>query len=97
MKVIIIARETALVLAASPEPPPVLNGWSVLDSVQRAVRGINIGHLLLVIFALHLFALSFPSDTSNGGGMVFDESYYVPASLDRLHGVVSNLEHPFFG
>jgi dolichyl-phosphate-mannose--protein O-mannosyl transferase len=88
---------TALVLAASSEPPPVLNGWSVLDSMQRAVRGINIGHLLLVIFALHLFALSFPSDTSNGGGMVFDESYYVPASLDLLHGVASNLEHPFFG
>jgi len=69
----------------------------MLDSLERAVRGINIGHLLLVIFALHLFALSFPSDTSNGGGMVFDESYYVKASLDLLHGVASNLEHPFFG
>jgi 4-amino-4-deoxy-L-arabinose transferase-like glycosyltransferase len=61
------------------------------------VSGINIGHLLLIIFALHLFALSFPSDTSNGGGMVFDEAYYVPASLDLLHGVANNLEHPFFG
>lgn len=61
------------------------------------LRGINIGHLLLIIFALHLFALSFPSDTSNGNGMVFDEAYYVPASLDLLHGVANNLEHPFFG
>ncbi len=69
----------------------------MLDSFQRAVRGINIGHLLLAIFALHLFALSFPSDTSDGGGLVFDESYYVPASLDLLHGVASNLEHPFLG
>jgi 4-amino-4-deoxy-L-arabinose transferase-like glycosyltransferase len=59
--------------------------------------GFNIGHLLLIIFALHLFALSFPSDTSNGGGLVFDEAYYVPASLDLLHGVANNLEHPFFG
>jgi dolichyl-phosphate-mannose--protein O-mannosyl transferase len=65
--------------------------------LTRMVRGINIGHLLLIIFALHLFALSFPSDTSNGGGMVFDEAYYVPASLDLLHGVANNLEHPFFG
>ena len=65
--------------------------------LQRMVRGFNIGHLLLIIFALHLFALSFPSDTSNGGGLVFDEAYYVPASLDLLHGVANNLEHPFFG
>lgn len=65
--------------------------------LRRMVRGFNIGHLLLIIFALHLFALSFPSDTSNGGGLVFDEAYYVPASLDLLHGVANNLEHPFFG
>jgi dolichyl-phosphate-mannose-protein mannosyltransferase len=84
-------------LAASIEAPRVPGGRSALDSLERAARGINVGHLLLVIFALHLFALSFPSDTSNGGGMVFDESYYVPASLDLLHGVASNLEHPFFG
>jgi dolichyl-phosphate-mannose--protein O-mannosyl transferase len=58
---------------------------------------INIGHLLLILLALHLFALSFPSDTSNGGGRVFDESFYVPAAQDLLHGVASNLEHPFFG
>lgn len=67
------------------------------DWVRGAVSGINIGHLLLVIFALHLFALSFPSDTSSGAGRVFDESYYVPASLNLLNGTASNLEHPFFG
>ncbi|MDA4135364.1 MAG: glycosyltransferase family 39 protein, partial [Thaumarchaeota archaeon] len=84
-------------MAAASEEPQDGGFGSALDLVWRAVRGINIGHLLLIIFALHLFALSFPSDTSNGGGLVFDESYYVPASLDLLHGVASNLEHPFFG
>lgn len=79
---------------AGSEPPSEDQRPGLL---RRLVGGINIGHLLLLIFALHLFALSFPSDTSNGGGMVFDESYYVPASLDLLHGVASNLEHPFFG
>jgi len=84
-------------LAEGFEAPPEGGGGSALDYLKRAVRGINIGHLLLVIFALHLFALSFPSDTSNGGGLVFDESYYVTSSLDLLHGVANNLEHPFFG
>lgn len=65
--------------------------------LRAFVGRASIAHLLIVIFALHLLALSFPSDTSNGGGRVFDESYYVPASLDLLHGVASNLEHPFFG
>ncbi len=88
---------TALVLAGTSETSPDRSGESALDSLKRAVRGINIGHLLLLIFALHLFALSFPSDTSNGGGMVFDEAYYAPAALDLLHGVANNLEHPFFG
>ncbi len=84
-------------MAESTEVAPAGEEGSVIDYLQKAVRGINIGHLLLVIFALHLFALSFPSDTSNGAGQVFDESYYVKASLDLLHGVASNLEHPFFG
>jgi len=84
-------------LAAASEGHPDGGFGSALDPLWRRVRGINIGHLLLIIFALHLFALSFPSDTSNGAGLVFDEAYYVPASLDLLHGVASNLEHPFFG
>lgn len=78
---------------ASPSP----SKGGAFDALWRAVRSINVGHLLLLIFALHLFALSFPSDTSNGGGRVFDESYYVPASLDLLNGTANNLEHPFFG
>jgi 4-amino-4-deoxy-L-arabinose transferase-like glycosyltransferase len=84
-------------LAAVTEAPPDGGGKSMGALLTRTMRGISISHLLLIIFALHLFALSFPSDTSNGGGMVFDEAYYVPASLDLLHGVANNVEHPFFG
>jgi len=84
-------------LAAPPEAPPEAGKWSMVAWLRGAVSGINIGHLLLVIFALHLFALSFPSDTASGAGRVFDESYYVPASLNLLNGTASNLEHPFFG
>jgi len=84
-------------LAAASETSPNGGEGSAQSPLQRMLRGINVGHLLLIIFALHLFALSFPSDTSNGNGMVFDEAYYVPASLDLLHGVANNLEHPFFG
>ena len=84
-------------MAAASETSPNGGEGSAQSPLQRMLRGINVGHLLLIIFALHLFALSFPSDTSNGNGMVFDEAYYVPASLDLLHGVANNLEHPFFG
>lgn len=84
-------------MSATSETPTDLEGGRTRGALRRMVGGINIGHLMLVVFALHLFALSFPSDTSNGGGLVFDEGYYVPASLDLLHGVASNLEHPFFG
>ncbi len=54
----------------------------------------NIGHLLLILLGLHLFAMSFPSGS---GDYVFDEAYYVPAAKDLLNLVPSNLEHPFFG
>src|SRR4029077_20469991 len=54
----------------------------------------NIGHLLLLLLGLHLFAMSSPSGSDQ---MVFDEAYYVPASRDLLNFTASNLEHPFFG
>ncbi len=60
----------------------------------------DIGHLLLIIFGLHLYAMSFPSGnscTGTNGACVFDESYYVPAAQDLLNGIASNIEHPFFG
>ncbi len=53
----------------------------------------QIRDLLLITFALHLLAISFPSD----GGKVFDEAFYVPAANDILKGVPSNPEHPFLG
>ncbi len=65
--------------------------------LRAKIESLNIGHLLLLLLGLHLFAMSFPSDTSNNQGRVFDEAYYVQASLDLLHLNASNLEHPFFG
>lgn len=62
--------------------------------LKDSVRTLNIGHLLLVLLALHLFAMSFPNGS---GDYVFDESYYVPAARDLLKFIPSNLEHPFFG
>ena len=79
------------------ETPPEGTEGAGRGLLRRFLGGLNIGHLLILIFALHLFALLFPSDTSNGGGLVFDESFYVPAAHDLLNGVASNLEHPFFG
>lgn len=49
----------------------------------------NIGNLLLLSLALHLFAMSFPSD----GGMIFDEAHYVPAALTTLQLQPANAEH----
>jgi len=60
------------------------------------INGFNIGHLMLILLVLHIFAMSFPSG-NNPPQYVFDEAYYVPAGLDLLHFVPSNLEHPFFG
>src|SRR5207245_11481705 len=79
------------------EPVKLEPDKALLEYLKRSTAEIKIGHLLLILFALHLFALSFPSDTSNVGGRVFDEAFYVPAAQDLLHGVASNLEHPFFG
>ncbi|MHB1869084.1 MAG: glycosyltransferase family 39 protein, partial [Nitrososphaerales archaeon] len=70
----------------------------VKQFVIRKLDSFNIGHLLLILTGLHLFAMSFPNDVSNPGSYyVFDESYYVPAAKDLLNLVPSNLEHPFFG
>jgi len=66
---------------------------SVFGSV---INGFNIGHLLLILLVLHIFAMSFPSG-NNPPQYVFDEAYYVPAAQNLLHLVPSNLEHPFFG
>jgi dolichyl-phosphate-mannose-protein mannosyltransferase len=79
----------------------VASGYTGFKSFWNYIRpkllSFNIGHLLLIFLALHLFAMSFPSD----GGTVWDESYYVGSSnhfdQDLLHLVPSNLEHPFFG
>jgi hypothetical protein len=50
---------------------------------------VDIRHIMLIAFALHLFASAFPND----GGMIFDEKHYVPASRLTLEGVGANPEH----
>jgi dolichyl-phosphate-mannose--protein O-mannosyl transferase len=62
-------------------------------SALKNAPAFRIRDLILISFALHLFAIGFPSD----GGKVFDEAYYVPAAQDLIHGVPSNPEHPFLG
>lgn len=71
--------------------------WNYL---KPKFASINIGHLLVLLFGLHLFAMSFPSGNSCSGSnaaCVFDEAYYVPSANDLLNGVASNIEHPFLG
>ena len=50
---------------------------------------MDIRHILLVAFALHLLAAAFPND----GGLVFDEKHYVPAARLTLQGLGANPEH----
>jgi len=68
-----------------------------LTAIWQRLRGfagkIKISHFLLLYFAVHILQIAFPSD----GSMVFDEAYYVPASLATLAGQAANLEHPPLG
>ena len=66
----------------------------IVAAIVEKARSFNIGHLLLILTGLHLFAMSFPNGSSD---YVFDEAYYVPAANDLLKLIPSNLEHPFFG
>ncbi|MDG6904388.1 MAG: glycosyltransferase family 39 protein [Nitrososphaerota archaeon] len=67
---------------------------SIIQRAENLLSKFDIAHLLILLLGLHIFAMSFPSES---GQYVFDESYYVPAAQDILKGVASNLEHPFFG
>lgn len=53
-------------------------------------RKFDISHFLLLYFAAHMFQIPFPSN----GSLVFDEAYYVPASLKTLQGMDVNPAHP---
>ena len=83
-----------------PVPEKSLLYWlqqiraQITSFISRVLYAFNIGHLLLVLLGLHIFAMSFPNGNNQ---YVFDEAYYVPAANDLLHLVPSNLEHPFFG
>ena len=73
---------------------PLDSGQDFLSRLGKIASKFDIGHLLILLLGLHLFAMSFPNGSKD---YVFDESYYVPAAKDILNGVASNLEHPFFG
>ncbi len=60
----------------------------VKNLFDQAVAKFNIWYLLLISFALHLFSIGFPSD----GGLIFDETYYVPAAENTLKGIAANAE-----
>jgi len=88
-----IAQTTPLAPSVPPETPK----QRLFRVSQNLFDSFNIGHLLLILFALHLFAMSFPNQVSPSPQYVFDEAYYVPAAQDLLHLIPSNLEHPFLG
>ena len=77
------------------QPPPEQSAFSkLLARVEAIASKFDIGHLLILLLGLHLFAMSFPNGNTD---YVFDEAYYVPAAKDLLLGAASNIEHPFFG
>jgi 4-amino-4-deoxy-L-arabinose transferase-like glycosyltransferase len=86
--------------SAEVEHPPMegmtkKSNWSrFIDFFGSRAKSVNIGHLLLILLFLHLFAMAFPNGK---GDYVFDEQYYVPSAKDLLALVPNNLEHPFFG
>lgn len=65
---------------------------SVSNVFNRLSSLIDIKVVVLLLLALHLLAIGFPSKSQ-----VFDEAFYVPAARDILNGVGSNPEHPFLG
>ena len=62
---------------------------NVVSKLWKLLNKINIAHILLIFLALHLFLMSQPGDS-----FIFDEAHYVPASVDTLHLIAANAEHP---
>lgn len=81
--------------AIAIEPSEVTTLYSrIVKRIEAIISKFDIAHLLIILLGLHIYAMSFPSGSTD---YVFDESYYVPAAKDLLNGVASNIEHPFFG
>lgn len=88
-------QEKGVVSVANTPPSPDQNILSRLaHRLEFVASKFDIGHLLILLMGLHIFAMSFPNGSTD---YVFDESYYVPAAKDILNGIASNVEHPFFG
>jgi hypothetical protein len=64
--------------------PQTFGRWTNL-----LAENFGISHLLLIVFALHMLQIGFPTD-----GYVFDEAHYVPAAIATLKGIGVNPEHP---
>lgn len=65
-----------------------INFGKYLSKIWSLIRKFNIGHLLLLSFALHMFAIASTPDS-----MVFDEVHYVPAAEATLNLQAANMEH----
>jgi 4-amino-4-deoxy-L-arabinose transferase-like glycosyltransferase len=59
-----------------------------LQTIYHYMKKVNIAYIVLFVLALHVFIMSTPSD-----GKIFDESAYIPASIDTIHGIAANAEH----
>lgn len=59
-----------------------------ISHLSGLISKFNIGYLLLLSLALHLFVISIPQE-----GYVFDEAHYVPAALKTLELQPANVEH----
>ena len=62
------------------------NGW--FARILGLINKFNIGHLLLLSFGLHLFAIASTPDS-----YVFDEAHYIPAARATMNMQAANLEH----
>jgi dolichyl-phosphate-mannose--protein O-mannosyl transferase len=59
-----------------------------LRKLWDLINKFNIGHLLLLSFALHMFAMASTPDS-----LIFDEAHYLPAARATLNMQSANLEH----
>jgi len=65
-----------------------INLKNPISKIWSLITNFDIGHLLLLAFALHMFAIASTPDS-----MIFDEAHYVPAAKATLNLQPANLEH----
>jgi hypothetical protein len=65
-----------------------INLKNPISKIWSLIRKFNIGHLLLLAFALYMFAIASTPDSK-----IFDEAHYVPAAEATLNLQPANVEH----